>query len=98
MKLKLDENLGEQGRPALAAAGHDVDTVADERLQGAFDGAVLDAAVREGRALVSLDIDFANPVRFPPEKTCGIAVVRLPGNASDVVFDAAVQMLIDGIR
>ena len=97
MKLKLDENLGEQGRPALQAAGHDVDTVADERLQGAVDGAVLAAAIRDGRALVSLDTDFANPFRFPPENTCGIAVVRLPANASDAVFDAAIQTLIDGL-
>ena len=97
MKLKLDQNLGEQGRPALTQAGHDVDTVADERLHGASDDAVLAAAVGEGRVLVTLDTDFANPLRFPPATTPGIAVIRLPTSASDVVFDAAVATLVDGL-
>ena len=97
MKRKLDQNLGEQGRAALIAAGHDVDTVADERLDGAADPVVLAAAVREGRALITLDVDFANPRRFPPAATHGLAVIRLPNNASDEVFDAAVRMLADGL-
>lgn len=34
--------------------------------------------MRESRILVTLDLDFANPVRFPPTPTDGIIVVRLP--------------------
>src|SRR5258708_21855164 len=36
----------------------------------------------EGRCLLSLDLDFADVVRFPPRKTAGIAVLRLPKGAS----------------
>lgn len=37
MKFKVDENLGETGCEILRAAGHDVMTVADQKLSGAED-------------------------------------------------------------
>ena len=37
MKLKLDENIGRRGLELLKAAGHEVDTVRDQGLQGARD-------------------------------------------------------------
>ena len=77
MKLKLDENLGIRHREQLQRAGHDVDTVHDEHLSGAPDPDVLEAAAAAGRALVTLDVDFANPIRFPPQRTAGIAVLRV---------------------
>ncbi len=32
----------------------------------------------ESRALVTLDLDFANPLQFRPSNYAGIAVLRLP--------------------
>ena len=40
------------------SAGHDVSIVRDERLSGAADTVVLEAAVAERRALITLDHDF----------------------------------------
>lgn len=97
MRLKLDENLGLRHRDRLRRAGHDVDTVHEEQLSGASDLRVLDAAVDAQRVLVTLDVDFANPFRFPPERTAGIAVLRVhdrPGsNDIDLVVDRLVQAL-----
>lgn len=62
MKLKLDENQGERGRQVLSAAGHDVCTVAVQKLEGAADAELLRRCAAEQRALVTLDLDFANPL------------------------------------
>ncbi|MEO5960350.1 MAG: DUF5615 family PIN-like protein [Opitutaceae bacterium] len=51
MKLKLDENLGECGRQALTAAGHEVCTVPMQGLESATDGDPIARCVVEDRAL-----------------------------------------------
>ncbi|MBN2294056.1 MAG: DUF5615 family PIN-like protein [Pirellulales bacterium] len=78
MKLKLDENLDRRLVPLLEAEGHDVDTVPAEGLSGLDDDAIYTACQVAGRALITLDLDFSNPFRFPPGDTEGILVVRPP--------------------
>lgn len=65
MRLKLDENLGDGFKRILAAAGHDVSTVVAQDLCGAADDLLIEQCNSEQRCLVSLVLDFANPVRFP---------------------------------
>ena len=75
MKLFLDENLSPQHAAELRTEGHDAVAVLEVGLSGAADEQVLRFAVENGRVLVTLDADFANVMRFPPEQTLG--VVRL---------------------
>jgi len=98
MKLKLDENFGQRCIEVLTAAGHDVATVAGQRMSGAADADVLEACRKEERCLVSLDLDFSNPIRFPPANSSGIAVVRLPGRASYGDLVSAVQTLAKALE
>jgi predicted nuclease of predicted toxin-antitoxin system len=75
VKLFLDENLSPQHAVELRTEGHDAIAVLEVGLSGATDEQVLRFAVQNGRVLVTLDADFANVMRFPPERTLG--VVRL---------------------
>ena len=94
MKFKLDENLGLAPARILSEAGHDVWTVHDQRLNGASDDVLIDACRREQRCLVTLDLDFGNVFRFPPEATAGIVVLRPPGRTLvDVIATLTAQLV-----
>jgi predicted nuclease of predicted toxin-antitoxin system len=98
MKLKLDENLGQRGRKILAAAGHDVATVATQSLESAEDSKLIERCRREKRALVSLDLDFANALRFHPSRFFGIAILRLPRKPSHKDLLNAIRTLASGLE
>lgn len=78
MRLKLDENLDARLVQPLPQAGHDVTTVPEQGLRGAADTALFDVCTSEGYVLVTLDLDFANVLRFPPERSPGLVVLRGP--------------------
>lgn len=78
MKLKLDENFDVRLVPELVKEGFDADTVIAEGLVGSPDQTIYDTCKAIGRTLVTLDLDFSNPLRFPPQDTEGIVVVRPP--------------------
>ncbi len=82
MKFKLDENFGKRTQRIFIEAGHDVKTVYEEKLSGQSDDKIFSHCGKENRCLVTLDLDFANVLRFPPEKSSGIVIVRTPQNPS----------------
>jgi len=94
MKLKLDENLGLRGKELLAAAGHDVCTVPEQSLCAATDEQVAVRCCEDSRAIITLDLDFANPLRFPPELHHGIAVLRGPVRMSTTALNRLLQTLL----
>jgi predicted nuclease of predicted toxin-antitoxin system len=72
LKLKLDANLGTRGRRLLVDAGHDVSTAEVQNLALASDETLIAVCAAEERALVTLDLDFANAMRYPPARYAGI--------------------------
>ena len=93
MKLKLDENLGELGRDMLAAKGHDISTVTAQGLSGSHDTRIYETCRSEGRALITLDRDFGEVLRFPPEDTAGIAILDCRGRLSPAAILARINEL-----
>lgn len=98
MKLKLDENLRQRGKELLVAAGHDVCTVPEQNLCSATDEQVAIRCCEDGRAIITLDLDFANPLRFPPQLHHGIAVLRGPARMTTTALHRLLQTLIGAMQ
>jgi predicted nuclease of predicted toxin-antitoxin system len=94
MKFKLDENLGAIGQDLLAAAGYDVMTIAEQRMSGADDVRVYEVCRDEGRILVTLDHDFGQTLRFPPQSTQGIVILECRGRLTPKTILARIKELI----
>jgi predicted nuclease of predicted toxin-antitoxin system len=87
------ENLGELGRDVLTAQGHDVSTVAMQRMSGSTDVALYGACRIESRVLITLDRDFGEVLRFPPEGSAGIAILDCRGRLSPSTILARINEL-----
>jgi predicted nuclease of predicted toxin-antitoxin system len=98
MKLKLDENLGLLGKSLLDADGHDVMTVCEQQMMGAEDERVFEVCRSEGRVLVTLDHDFGQTLRFPPELTAGIVVIECKGRVSPAMILARMRELAAALK
>ena len=77
MEFKIDENLHSDAATLLRRHGHDAVTVYEQRLRGGSDEEVIGVCRCEGRALVTLDLDFADIRTYPPTEYQGIVVLRL---------------------
>lgn len=91
MKIKLDENVGEIGAEILISAGHDVSTILKQNMSGAGDVDLYRSCGAAGQVLVTLDRDFGEVIRFPPEPTAGIAVLDCRGRVSPSAIRARIK-------
>ena len=98
MRFKLDENLGISSWDLLRAAGHDVSTVPEEDLGGSPDRSIFEVCQREQRALVTLDRDFGQVLRFPPHESHGIVVLALRSHPTLEEVSARVADLIAALK
>jgi predicted nuclease of predicted toxin-antitoxin system len=76
MKFKTDENMPVEAAEDLRQACHDAETVVDQRLAGQPDVRVAEVCKAEGRAVVTLDLDFSDIRVYPPSDYAGIIVLR----------------------
>lgn len=94
MKFKLDENFGTRTQRIFENAGHNVHTVYQETLQGSSDQRLYEICCQEQRCLITLDLDFADVVRFPPQQAGGIVVIRVPRNPSVSLLESLVKQFL----
>jgi predicted nuclease of predicted toxin-antitoxin system len=88
LKFKLDENLSPALAGVFSVAGHEAHSILEQSLGGKSDAAVIEVCARESRALVTLDLDFANIQQYPPAQYAGIVVLRLASQSHREVEDA----------
>lgn len=98
MKFKLDENFGTRTQRIFRESGHEVDSVRDESLQGTPDLRLYQVCCEEKRCLVTLDLDFADVTRFPPDKVGGIVVIRVPRNPSLELLERLVRQFLQATK
>ncbi len=93
MQFVVDENVSGGLAEPLRASGHIVLSVAEDATCGLSDEEVFLLARRSSAILITRDHHFANPVRFPAQKTGGIIYIR-QGNLRAEEEIALVQQLL----
>ena len=63
-----------------------------------MDHELADVCRAEHRCLLTLDLDFANPLVFVPGRYCGIAVLRLPSRPTADHLVEVVTTLSAGLK
>ncbi len=76
MRFKTDENVPVEIAEWLRQQGHDALSIGEQGLAGVADPAVAAVSQVEKRAIVTLDLDFSDIRRYPPENYSGIMVLR----------------------
>jgi hypothetical protein len=74
-----------------------VATVHDQQLTTSPDDNLIEVCTVEGRALVTLDMDFSNPFFYPPWEYAGIAVLRWSPKGAIGELWSLCRLLIAGL-
>jgi len=93
VQFKVDENLHEEIAALLRLQGHDAQTLNEQKMQGYPDTDIAHVCRREGRAIITLDMDFANILRYPLQDYPGIIVLRLKDQSRSPVFAVMLRLL-----
>ena len=88
MRFKVNENLPQETCDLLNRAGHDAISIGQQQLGGADDFRIYQLCRHEQRALVTLDLGFANVQAYDPKSSPGIVVLRLARQDKSRVLDA----------
>jgi len=92
LEAQAGRNLPALLGQSLIDAGHDVDTTADEDLQGATDQTVIARATHDGRLLLTLDRGLGDVRTYTPGSHAGVIVLRLASQDLETI-DSALQDL-----
>jgi len=90
----MDENISPKNARDLQAEGYDVLALLDVGLSGAADENVRQFSIESNRILVTLDADFANVIRFPPEGTPGVGRLRTHPPVEAAIREALRRVLL----
>jgi predicted nuclease of predicted toxin-antitoxin system len=93
-RFLVDEDMPRSMIRKLRAAGYEAEDVRDIGLRGHTDEEVFAYAQAGSMTLISADMGFSNPWRFPAHSHAGIILLRLPNEmSSDGLSDALIGAL-----
>ena len=92
MKFKVDENLPIEVAELFNQAGYEAETVHDENLVGEVDQKLAETCQLERRAIITLDMDFADIRAYPPKQYPGIIVLRLKRQDKQNVLEVVTRI------
>ena len=93
MKLLLDADVPRSFLPKLKSQGYDVIDARDISPIPLKDEEIFAIARKEGRILITRDLDFSNILRYPPSKSCGMIVLRTYLLSKDAIFKVLIKAL-----
>ena len=96
--IVVDEDMHRSVAEPLKQLGHRVLDVRDHGLRGASDQEVFAFAQRQGAALLTGDLGFANLLAFPLGSHQGIIVARFPHELSTQRINEEILRGLEGIK
>ena len=93
MLFKTDENMPKSVAELVSNAGHPTVRVDEQAMSGFADEAVIAVCMVEQRVLLTLDTDFLDSARFPPERFAGIIVLRPKRQNSLRIIEMVKQLI-----
>jgi predicted nuclease of predicted toxin-antitoxin system len=93
LRFKTDENIPDDAVAILRQAGHDAMSIREQGLGGKPDETIARVCRDESRAILTLDLDFADIRNYPPHEYAGIIVLRLHAQDRPHVLSAIERLL-----
>jgi predicted nuclease of predicted toxin-antitoxin system len=97
MSFKLDENFSPRLADVIRKRGVEATIVREQGLQGISDQRLDEVCCSESKRLGTLDLDFANVIRFPPGRSAGIVVLRPPARVNPTILEAFIVGFLDAL-
>lgn len=87
MKFKIDENLPVEISDLLLNNNYDSTTVMQQGMAGVDDTIIISVCKKEKRILVTLDTDFSDIRKYPPENYSGKFVMRIVNQSRNNILN-----------
>lgn len=98
MRFLLDADMPRSSASVFAARGHEVLDVRDAGLNGLADESIAKFAKKEGRIIITRDVEFGSILRYPPGSYVGIVVIRLAPLQTAEQINRALAGFLDAVK
>ncbi len=94
----VDEDMPRSMASVLREAGYQADDVRDLGLRGQSDDKIFEYARNHNSALITADLGFTNPWRFPRHSHAGVILVRLPNEMSTTAMNQELLKALESLK